>query len=391
MNYNLEIQRLLIKISQENNSSERKLLLGRAIEIADDNNDLFEGIDLRYQLMEEMESADERISLLKQSIQLADSHNEIQEAFDLRIQLIEEENDTSHCTDSFSAMAWLLEAVDNYKELFNEEDILWQYKWLAVSSIDNSSISYQQIQNILQDLKTRLENNGFGLGGYFVPELMWRENIGDIYGAMNIIKERDRLGRDGMSDCEACEQNAKIKIKLMNGNFDEALSDMKEMQMKKLFCAEVPFNTYCNLAYYLNKGNRPEARFYFNKALGELKSDKNTSAISDISKLINYSAEHNKQLAISLFTKYAHWQLNAEDKISFEVSLNFLKLFKKDEDIKLENLRPSFPFYKENGLYRTHVFFDYYKKIAEDLAYKFDARNKTQNYNKLLLEELSRL
>ncbi len=387
MNYQLELQKIQIKIDQAEDSEQIRQLLKQAIEIADNHNDLYEGIDLRYQLMDEMDMADERIPILKQAIQLADANQDLQEGFDLRIRLIQEENDTSHCIDSFPAMTWLLEAVDNHPDLFEEEEVLWEYKWLATSSVNNASVSYEQIQKILEDLKFRLERNGYGLGAYYVPKIEWQESIGDIEGALETLKERDAYGRDGMSDCAACEQNKKIKIKLIAGKYEEAIADMNEMQMKKLSCAEVPYDTYCNLAYYLNKANDPRAKEYYEKGLHELGTD--SSAITGLSKLINYISYHDPEQALLLFEKYAHWHLNSEDGVNFEVALHFLNLFKKDEMLTLPGLNPSLPFYKAEGKYQSHDLYQYYFNIAQTLAEKFDHRNRTDNYKKMLSREVS--
>ncbi|WP_295810016.1 hypothetical protein [uncultured Apibacter sp.] len=390
MNYKLQLQKLQIKIDEENDIDLRKKLINQAIEIADLNKDLYESMDLRHILMDEEINPDNRIPILKEIIRLSDAANDLEESFDLRIQLIEEENYTSHCIDSFSAMTWLLEAVDSHPDLFEEEDVLWQYKWLACRAVNNADISLEQIQDILADLKMRLERNGYGLGAYYVPKIDLQESIGDISGALQTLKERDEYGRDGMSDCEACELNKKITIKLIAGDYDSAILDTKEMLFKGISCHEVPFDTYCNLAYYLNNVNESKAKEYFEKGLNEFDNDFESSFISGFSKLINYASYHNTQHALDLYQKYAHWQLNSEDKTNFDVCLNFLNLFKQKGTIELEKLNPSLPFYRADAKYNSDDLYNYYLSIAQNLAHKFDARNKTDNFKKLLTKEIMR-
>lgn len=389
MNYNLDLQKFRIKIYQENDVVQKKKLINQAIEIADKYNDLYESLDFRNLLMDEEVNPDNRITILKDSIRLSDFANNLEASFDLRIQLIQEEINTSHCIDSFAAIAWLLEMVDSHSDLFSEDDILWEYKWLATSAINNADISFEQIQEILNDLKDRLERNGYGLGAYYVPKIEWLESIGDIQGALQTLNERDNYGRDDMSDCEACELNKKIKIKLIAGKYDSAIADANEMLSKGISCNEVPFDTFCNLAYHLNKIKDPRAEEYFKKGLNEFNNDFESSFITGISKLINYASYANDQLALNLYEKYAHWQLNSEDGVNFEVSLNFLNLFKENREIKLTKLNPSIPFYKSDGIYKSSDLYGYYVNIANELADKFDKRNRTNHFNNLLNKELT--
>jgi hypothetical protein len=270
-----------------------------------------------------------------------------------------------------------------------EDELLWEYKWLATSAINNADISFEQIQEIHNDLKNRLERNGYGLGAYYVPKIEWLESIGDIQGALRTLNEKDSYGRDGMSDCEACELNKKIKIKLIAGKYDSAIADANEMLNKGISCNEVPFDTFCNLAYYLNKIKDPRAEEYFKKGLNEFNNDFTSSYITGISKLINYASYANDQLALNLYEKYAHWQLNSEDGVNFEVSLNFLNLFKENREIKLTKLNPSIPFYKSDGIYMSSDLYDYYVNIANELADKFDKRNRTDRFRNLLNKELT--
>lgn len=389
MNYRLELQKLSLQIEETKDQEERKKLLKQAIDIADMNNDYYEGIDLRYQLIEEEQNVDFRIKLWKQSIQLADSAKDLEESFYLRKELIEEETlSTAKCIDSFPAMTWLLNAVDTYPDRFNEDEVLWQYKWLANSAIDNSNVTYAQIEEVLNDLKIRLERNGYGLGAYYVPKIEWDISRGYIESAIHTIKERDNYGRDGMSDCEACEQNLKIRVKLLAGQIEEALQDMNEMKIKKLTCAEVPFETYTYLTYYLNKYQVGNADEFFNKGLNEIQENAEPNIIEGISRLINYASYYDKEHALLLFEKYANWQLGAEDCALFNISLNFLKLFQQNNILDIKGLSSEFPFYNSNQKYDSHKIYNYYLEQAQKLANKFDARNQTDNFNTLLKKEI---
>ena len=63
MNYKLQLQKLQIKIDEENDIDLRKKLINQAIEIADLNKDLYESMDLRHILMDEEINPDNRIPI----------------------------------------------------------------------------------------------------------------------------------------------------------------------------------------------------------------------------------------------------------------------------------------------------------------------------------------
>jgi len=95
MNYNLEIQKVLLKLK-------------------------------------DLKSFEDKIMALKEAIQVADQHNDIDWGFDLRLDLIRQERNTSRCNESFPAFAWILHTSDANEDYFDESEFLWEYKWIFV-------------------------------------------------------------------------------------------------------------------------------------------------------------------------------------------------------------------------------------------------------------------
>lgn len=353
MNHNLEIQKILLKLDS-------------------------------------LSHPEDKINLLKQAIQIADANNDLDWGFDLRLDLISQEKDTSHCTESFPAFTWILSTYDANPELFNEDDFLWEYKWMAAAARRNVNISRQQVESIMADLKMRMERNGYTLRGYYSVMIYWNLFIGDMQEANKYLELRDSTPRDRMSHCPACELDTKVEIELIEGQFDKAITTANDLITKKLTCGVMPLATFCNLAYYLSKAGDARAAEFFAKAEEEIAEAKenDTSLISNISDLIVYLSKYDTNKAWEYFQKYADWEIGAEDAVSFDFSKNILTLLKQEGEIHL-TMSEKLPYFKTDGNYNVADLYDFYYQKARNLAQQFDARNETNAFTKALEETIS--
>ncbi len=352
MNHNLEIQKILLKI-------------------------------------EALSHPDDKINLLKQAIQIADANNDLDWGFDLRLDLILQEKDTSHCTESFPAFAWLLSTYDANPDLFNEDEFLWEYKWMAGSARRNVSISREQVESIMEDMKVRMERNGYTARGYYSIMIYWYLFIGEIDKAKEYLKLRDDTPRDRMSHCPACELDTKVEIELIEGDFDKAIATANDLITKKLTCGVMPLITFCNLTYYLGMAGDPRAAEFFVKAEEEIAEveENDTSLLSSISDLLIYLIRNDRERAWEYFQKYADWEIGAEDAIVFDFSRSVLPLLKEGGSKRLV-MSEKLPLYRTDGLYDLSELYDYYYQKASDLARRFDERNGTNEFVKKIEEIL---
>jgi len=352
MNYNLDIQKLLLKV-------------------------------------ENLSNPDDKINLLKQAITIADANNDLDWGFDLRLDLISKEIDTSHCTDSFPAFAWLLSTYDSNSDLFDEEDFLWEYKWMSSAARRNAGISRKQVENIMDDLKERMNRNGYSDRAYYNIKYYWHLFIGELDEARKYIKLRDDATHDRMSHCVACELDSRVELDLIDGNIDKAITTAHDILTKKLTCGRLPFSTFVNLTTFLDKAGDPRATEYFAKAEEELTEIENdTSFLSDVSELTRYLAKNDKDKAWGYFQKYADWEVGAEDSLSFEFSLAALAVLKDENGSRDLKMSAKLPYFNANGVYDMKSLYDYYHEKAVDLANRFDARHGNSYFNQQLEQVL---
>lgn len=324
---------------------------------------------------EKLSSPLDRITLLKQAINLADAHNDIEWGFDLRLDLIRDEKDTSHCDESLPAFTWILDAYDKNPEMFDEEDFLWEYKWMLGSVRRNSSISLEQIESIAEDFKTRLLRNGYSLRPYYTAKAHLAFFLNSPADAKKYIDLRNQEVRDEMSNCRACELDDDVELEMRLGNLEKAITVGNSMLTKKVTCTHMPFSCYCTcVKYFMKAGDTEKALEYFRKAEADLSELSDTSQISEIGIMIRFLTDYDREKAWTFFEQHAHWNVDSEDFLDFLFSINVLPLL-KGEGSRVLNVNPSLEWYREDNTYDLKEVYNYYYKKAKDLAERFDKRN----------------
>jgi hypothetical protein len=335
-----------------------------------------------------LSSPDDKIALLKQAINLADAHNDVEWGFDLRLDLIRDEKETSRCDESFPAFTWILDAYDKNTELFDEDNFLWEYKWMLGSVRRNCSISLEQIESVIEDFKTRLLRNGYSLRPYYTAKLHLAFFLDNPDDAKKYLALRNQEVRDEMANCQACELSDDVELELRLGNFEKALTVGNSMLTKKVTCVHMPFSCYCACVKYFQKaGDMEKAYEYFQKAEADLSELSDMSQVSEIGIMIRFLTDFDREKAWTFFEQYVHWNVNSEDYLDFLFSINVLPLL-KGEGNRILNVNPSLEWYREDNTYDLKEIYNYYYNKTEDLADKFDKRNGNGYFSEQFAEAI---
>lgn len=344
MNYNLEIQKILLKV-------------------------------------EELPSFSDKVKALKEAIALADKHNDLDWGFDLRLTLIQKERNTSKCEESFPAFAWILNASDSNEDYFDESEFLWEYKWMFCSAYRNASISLGQIKEIGDDLRRRLKKNGYSDRAYYNVMTGYALHLRDYKLAQEYIRLADEEILDDMANCPACELDTKVETLLDLGHIDESLVKAQDLINKKLTCYSMPFQTFCSFANKLYDAGDDRASIYFDKALEEYHAhDQYDSSVGySMGELVSYMAKTKHPEMWSFFSRICEWQLGAEDIHIYNFAKAMAPLMQGEGEVTL-SLSPLLPYYQESGVYKLSDLYTYFKDTAYDYANRFDQRNHNTNF-----------
>lgn len=344
MNYNLEIQKILLKV-------------------------------------EELPSFTDKVKALKEAIAIADKHNDLDWGFDLRLTLIQKERNTSKCEESFPAFAWILNASDSNEDYFDESEFLWEYKWMYCSAYRNAAISTEQIKEIGDDLRRRLKKNGYSDRAYYNVVTGYALHLRDYKLAQEYIELADAEIIDDMANCPACELDTKVETLLDLGFIDESLVKAQDLINKKLTCYSMPFQTFCSFANKLYDAGDDRASIYFDKALEEYHAhDQYDSSVGySMGQLVSYMHKTNYPEVWTFFSRVAEWQIGAEDVHIYNFAKVMVPLFKGEGQIEL-SLSPLLPYYQESGVYQKADLYTYFKETAYEYAARFDVRNNNTNF-----------
>ena len=347
MDYNLEIQKLLLK-------------------------------------KEEAYLPNDKINFIKQAIAIAAGHNDVQWSFDLRCELIEEEACTTRYTETIPAFAWLLDAYDSDPDLFDIDYIISRYRWVINQMFRNVGVSVAQIQEIFVDYKLRLQKHGYSLRSFYSA----KADFGFFLDNMEIVQEnielRDKYQANSF-DYWINELYVNIEYVLRKNNTDYALQLEKEIAESDLEFVYYPFAVYTSLMRHFTRRKKyNEAHKYFLKAencLTRLENDQST--IPQIGCLIYFLSIKDKKKAWHFFEKYINWTIDADDCTITFFSIDILNLL-REKQTKVLNVSPQLPWYRSDNTYNTTDLYNYYYNLAHDMVHRFDERNGNNIFSKRL-------
>ena len=347
MDYNLQIQKLLIQVDAESSMANKA-------------------------------------ALLKQAINIAGSHNDIEWGYDLRLNLMDVCNGIVKNTDALPAFVWVLDACDRNPDLFDEKELLWKYKWMIDSAARNSKISMLQINAILDDFKARLERNGYSLRAYYGILV----SVGFITENMSMVKQnidlRAKCERDNMSDSSSHDLYDRILYLLMINEADAALALEGEMRQKNKGNIGNTFAINTCYSEFLSRiGRHGEAKHFIDAAEKNFTEilNKECYLMVTLSSLIYALNIVETEKAWQYFEQYAHWIDEGEEYDTLIFGLNILPLLACGGQRRL-SLNSHLPFYNSENEYDIKAIFDYFYNITKALAQAFDERNQNNAFAK---------
>ena len=199
----------------------------------------------------------EKANLLREAIRIADENEDVQWAVEMRLDLIYELNLLSADAEEIAVFSKILDSYENHKDQINEDDILWKYKWIWSCTFDLPSIPMEQVEAVGEDYKTRILRNGYSLRTYYHRLSVEYTKMREYAKAKECI---DKMLAEKMDDltCEACELNFMLDYYLETGQFEEAYNRAQPLITRQVSCYEANLRAYMKLAYYACKAGKPE-------------------------------------------------------------------------------------------------------------------------------------
>ncbi|MCF3109795.1 hypothetical protein LL912_13525 [Niabella sp. CC-SYL272] len=332
---------------------------------------------------------EEKIKLLLQAIKIADENEDLEWGYDLRLMLIETERDVAFARESIPAFAWVLKVCDEHPDLFSETDFLWQYKWMMADLYDNPHVSKEQVHAALEDFKLRLQRNGYGLRAYYNE--LYSDAL--VQKDTALIKEYGEklkaVTRDSMSDCEACEMDAEVSATFELQGFEQGHEQALPLLEKQYTCVHVPMRTLANLSYEAFKNNQPElAQEFCEKAEVELEAlTHDASALLSEIKLLVFKTSANPVTAKERLEQLIPRVTGNLSRKMFQMALYLIEALRQFPESTLFHLllKEDHPLLRaEKTDYTRDELLAHFEQVARDIAVLFDKRNGNHNFMRQL-------
>ena len=161
-------------------------------------------------------SPHEKALLLKEAIRIADENDDPQWAVEMRLDLIYELNLLSQAEEEIAVFSRILDDYENNKDLISEILMNNDFICLQVAAFDVPEVSQSQIDAILEDFKIRTLRNGYSARAYYHLLFLHYNRMRQY----DLAKEyADKMLSEKLDDmiCEACELNLLLDYYLETG------------------------------------------------------------------------------------------------------------------------------------------------------------------------------
>ena len=188
-----------------------------------------------------------KVELLSQAIREADAASWEEGSFDIRSDMMTAATFSGASEQLLAAFSWCLAKADDRPDLYDDSDLLWQYKWAISGARVFSGISVRQVDQMLDDFSQRLTKHGYTLRPVHGLRMRAFQDAGQFEEAKAAAQRMQETPRDAMADCEACELSHWIDLLCECKEHDRALEEAAPLLNGQQSCAEVPHETYPDL------------------------------------------------------------------------------------------------------------------------------------------------
>lgn len=337
-----------------------------------------------YELIDQIESLEDsptKVNLLEQAIRLADSLQDPDLSFDTRKDLINAATSCGMPDKAMPAFSWCLAHVDKNPDDYDDDEMLWEYKWMLAAIHHFPGVSLKRIVELEDDFERRLKKGGYSLRPFYdarSDRLFYPEHADEKAQYFELWKKSKR---DHLADCKACEESSVAFHYFETEQPEKGLKKGFQILTKEISCRSVPHGIISRMLVPLVKEGRLEEA----KALqtrGYRMISRNQAFLSNVANHIEYFVYvGDTSNALKLVSKHMTWALNTRellDKLDYLVNggLALRRAGPRPRKLKLPS---DFPLLNAEGSYVPVELADWFDSEADALAQVFDKRNQNQH------------
>jgi hypothetical protein len=326
-----------------------------------------------------------KLALLEEAIRMADAQNNVDLGFQIRQELIDTATFAGYQEKALVAFSWCLAQCDRSPDDYSEEEMLWKYKWVAGSLWYFPSISRAQIDATLEDMTRRYQRAGRSLRPVSKLQCRFAMHRGDAEAARAFQKQWRDAEADESTDCAACERNDQVEFFFFLGKDERGVEWAEPIVRGKLKCGEIPHLTLSKLLLPLVRLGRIEEAVQ-RHLRGYRLTYRNKEFLHEVAEHLAFLVlTDNLARAVKVFTRHLPWALETmvlTRRFQFDLAAVFLmdRLLETGQTTIAVRLPKEFPLARNGGTCAVAALRDHFAADLRDLAGQFDARNGTDYF-----------
>lgn len=347
------------------------------------------------QMMQSFKSYDggqPRLNAIRNAIQEADLCNQLEWQFNFRYSYLKE---SVFCGDRYYAMIIfpeLLALYENNALLHDDEQttyyLLIAFKWIVEAAPEFPQISKQEIDNYFRLFRKMLTENGYSLSIYYMKHQLFYMHCDMGIAAADFYRFLEEP-LDMLSDGKALYNDQQCMYYLKTDQEEKALKAAKPIFDGKLRADSLPQVTYHDfICYYMEHGRYEKAMEY--AALIEKRIDRDAYYLDVIGSLLTLYSITALEKATQLFERNYPIYLESKNpllRMQFEMgAYSVFSAVKNQPSELLPEIRVPFssPVAEMLRQNQFSTIAAHFETLAADAAARFDARNGTEDFTKLL-------
>lgn len=273
------------------------------------------------------ETRDEQqiMALYEEAIVVADQYLTEADAHSVRMDYTNKVVEYEQYDKMLASFSWCWSAFVKHPERYSSFYMLWHFKWVIENVRKRSIYSTEQLERLFTLFKEQCEKYNFSLRPYYEAYMHMLLYSGKLKEADEYYQLWRKTKRDGLTNCQACEQHAMGGYYFSKGHYKRGLQLLKPILEGKVSCRSVPESTYEMLILpYVALGLYEQAHAYADKAFRYLKGAGNLYSFGT---LIAFYTVANRRRATQIYrntSKEALTTVSDWSKLHYLVGVQFL-------------------------------------------------------------------
>ncbi|OMF14446.1 hypothetical protein BK131_13420 [Paenibacillus amylolyticus] len=326
-----------------------------------------------------------KLGMLEEAARVADVNGMEEEAYEARSEIVETATFCGYPMKALIAFSWQLGKFDQQPEEYDEETLMWSYKWILGKLSSFPEVSRDKIMELLEDFGQRFKSFGYSERSYWYYRFRISMDLGELEEAGSSYAKFRTMDRDFMSDCEACEQDEMMRYFILTGDDEKVLEMAKPILKGRMSCAEIPHLTLSEILMPLYRlGRTAEADKHQQKGYRLIKGQ--NDFVRSFAEQMDYLARTNPAKGIDVLEESLVFAMANEDPFAkmlfYARTAPLLRRWADETPEYRLRLPASFPYEGDPGDLRKLA--DYFAGYAQTAADKYDQRNGNRHVSSLL-------